>query len=96
MPKYKDKEGNIHTFLSVTSKWNKKLEKFEDFDSDGNLIEMELVRSESLGFNYAKTNSMSESQKKTYLKERADKNFKESGFAAEKENVIKNMTINDI
>ena len=91
MPKYIDSEGAIHTFSTVTSKYNKKKEVFEDFDSDGNLIDMELVKDKEIGFNFSSTGSLSSSQKKDLLKKRADKNFKESGFALEKQKTINNL-----
>jgi hypothetical protein len=96
MPRYIDKEGNIHTFNQVTSKYNKEKGVFEDFDKDGNLICMELVKDKEMGFNFSSVNSLSSHQKKAMLKKRADKNFKESGLALEKNKMINKLKNNGI
>jgi hypothetical protein len=93
MPQYKDSEGNIHTFQSVTSRYNKESGKFQDFDSNGKLIEMTLVEDKEIGFNFSCISSKSDSEKKEMLKKRADKHFVESGFAEEKNKMIKNLKI---
>jgi len=100
MPKYIDSEGVEHYHSSTTSKYNKELEIFEDFDKHGVKItnkdgsQMTRVKtSEGYCTSFSKTSLMSDTQKKDFLQSRADKNFKESGFEANKNQMIKNLKI---
>jgi len=100
MPKYIDSEGVEHYFSSTTSKYDKKEETFVDYDQHGNKIAnkdgslmIRVKTSEGYCTNFSKTSLMSDTQKKDFLQSRADKNFKESGFEANKNQMIKNLKI---